>query len=140
MAANDFLYASLPSEQDLPVKNTHATIAIASGDVVILDVSHLISATQGHIGVVQGTSASVAVFGVAMEAIAVGKIGRARPLGPVVQCVASAAITTGTHVMASTVGKVATQTTAAAQIGLALTTTSADLDKVLVMLMGAKNA
>lgn len=140
MAANDFLYASLPSEQDIPCKNTEASTALAAGDVVKLDTGHLISGTQGHIGVLQGTAAAVGVIGVAMEAIPAGKIGRVRPLGPVVQCVTSAAVTCGTHVAASTVGKVATQTAGQTQVGLALTTTTADLDRVLVMLTGAKNA
>lgn len=139
MAANDFLYASLPSEQDIPCKNTDAT-AIAAGDVVKSDATNVVSGTQPIIGVLQGTAAAVNLVGVAMEAIAIGKVGRVRPLGPVVQVVASAAITAGVHVAAAAAGKVAAQTAGQTQIGLSLTAAGANLDKVLVMLTGAKNA
>jgi hypothetical protein len=139
MAANDFFYASLPSEQDIACKNTDVT-AIAAGDVVKSDATNVVSGTQPTVGVLQGTVAAVNLVGVAMEAIAVGKTGRVRPLGPVVQCVASAAITAGTHVAAAASGKVATQTAGQTQLGLALTAAGANADKVLVMLFGAKNA
>lgn len=139
MAANDFLYSSLPSEQDIACKNTDV-VAIAAGDVVKSDATNVVSGTQPVIGVLQGTVAAVNLVGVALEAIAVGKTGRVRPLGPVVQVVASAAITAGVHVAAAASGKVAAQTAGQTQLGLSLTAAAANLDKVLVMLTGAKNA
>lgn len=139
MAANDFIYASMPSELDIAAKNTDA-VAIAAGDVVKLDTTNVVSGTQGHIGVLQGTVAAVNLVGIAMEAMAVGKIGRVRPLGPVVQAVASAAIAAGIHVAAAASGKVAAQTAGQTQLGLSLTAAASNNDKILLMLCGAKNA
>jgi hypothetical protein len=139
MAANDFVYASLPSEQDIPAKNTDV-VALAAGDVVKLDTTNVVSGTQASIGVLQGTAAAVSLVGIAMEAIPVGKTGRIRPLGPVVQVVASAAIAAGVHVAAAASGRVATQSAGQTQLGLSLTAAGAGADKLLVMLTGAKNA
>ena len=106
MAANDFLYAQTASPFDLACKNTDST-DLAAGNVVKLDTTNVVSGTQPTIGALQGTAASIAAFGVCIDAIPQGKTGRVRALGPVVQCVASGAITAGVAVAASTAGKVA---------------------------------
>lgn len=140
MAANDVQHATIPLASDLSVKNTEASADIAVNTVVKLDASNLVSATQPYPGVVIATTDDVAL-GVTLEAIPNGKTGRIRPIG-VVTCICSAAITAGAQVQASTVGKVKTLVAAKPQVGQALTTTTTDGDRLLVMLngLGAKNA
>lgn len=137
MAVTDFQWASIPCPYDLAVKNTEASTTIAAGNVVKLDTSNLLSGTQGNFGVLQGTADAIP-FGVAMESIAAGKSGRARPMGPVVQATASGAITAGTSVQADSAGKVKTAVTDKAALGVALTTTTTDGDPILVMLQAAE--
>jgi len=138
MAAT-FIYARVPLQSDLAVKNTDVT-AITQGQAVKIDASNLLSATQGHPGVVICTTDDV-VDGVALEAIPVGGFGRIACAG-VVRCTASAAITGGAQVQASTTGKVKTLVAAKPQVGKALEAAAADGDYVHVLLngLGAKNA
>lgn len=139
MAANDFIQATIPMPGDIACKNTEASTDLAAGDVVKLDTSNVVSGTQGTFGVLQGTAAAQPI-GVAIEAITHGKIGRVRPLGAVVWCVASASTAAGLILAASSSGKVAAQTSGQTQLGLSLTAAAADGDRILVMLFGGKNA
>lgn len=139
MAANDFIYASMPSELDMPIKNTDV-VAFAAGDVVKVDTANPVSGTQGVIGALRGTAAAVNSLGVCMEAIPIGQQGRIRPLGPVVPVTASAAIAAGVLLAPAASGQVAAQGAAGAQIGLSLTAAAAANDKLLMMMIGAKNA
>lgn len=138
MAANDFVYASTPLASDLTVKNTEASADIAAGNVVKLDTTNVVSGSQRHIGALLGTAAAYPL-GVAMENIPNGKTGRVRPIG-VAQVVASGAITAGAVVAAGASAKVAAQSAGQAQLGVALTATAADGDKLLVAISIAKNA
>lgn len=138
MAANDFVYASVPLPGDLGCKNTDI-IQINAGDVVKLDAANPISAAQPISGVLQGTGAATPIYGVAMENIPVGKTGRIRPHG-IAQCVASAAIAVGVEVTSAAAGQVATAGAAARQLGIALTAAAAINDKILVDIRVAKNA
>lgn len=138
MAANDFVYASVPLPTDIGCKNTDVT-QINSGDVVKLDAANPISAASPISGVLQGTGAATPIYGVAMENIPVGKSGRIRTAG-IAQVVASAAISVGAEVTSAASGQVATAGAAARQLGYALTAAGAGADKILVHIHIAKNA
>ena len=137
MAANDFIYASTPLPGDIAVKNTDS-VDFAAGNIVKLDATNVVSGTQATYGALRATTDDYPL-GVVMETIAQGKTGRVRPHG-VAQVVASAAITAGAVVQASTVGKVVTAAAAKPQVGQALTAAGADGDKLLVAIAIAKNA
>jgi hypothetical protein len=139
MAANDFSYASIPLATDVAVKNTEASADIPAGSVVKLDATKPISGTQGVPGVLLTTASTEYPLGVAMETIKNGKQGLVRPIG-VAQVVANAAVAVGAVVMPGASGKVATQTAAKPQVGIALTATAADNDKLLVLIQPAFNA
>lgn len=140
MALSDFKYARQPAwgAGDLPVTNTD-TGAIAAGDIVTLDTSHLMSTTSPTVGVKQA-AADAQPLGVAIDAIPAGAQGRIATLG-VIKVVASGAITAGAIVQADNSGKVKTTAGAKPQVGVALWTTTTDGDPLLVWLqLGAKNA
>jgi hypothetical protein len=139
MAANDFIYASVPLASDLEFTNTETSTAIVAGNVVKIDATNVVSGTQPTFGGLQGTAAATGLLGIAMEAIPVGKTGRVRPFG-VAQAVASGAITAGAVVAAGSTGKVAAQTSGQAQLGYALTTVTTDGDKILILVSLARNA
>lgn len=138
MAANDFDYARQPMfTGEISVKNASGTDLVA-GNLVKLDAANPVSATQPLPGVARTTTDEYP-FGVCLEAIPNGKSGRVAIAG-IAQVVASAAITAGATVQASTVGKVVTAAAAKPQIGQALTAAGADGDKLLIVISIAKNA
>jgi hypothetical protein len=139
MAANDYQYARTPKPSDIGVA-VYGGTAITTGLCVTLDTGNLMP-TKPIIGVQRSTTDDN-ILGVAVENIAAsGGQGRvACGDGDIVQCVASGAITAGTYVQAGANGKVATAGAAKPLVGLALTTTTADNDLILVMLRISKNA
>lgn len=139
MATTDFQWGRIPVPgADRSVKNTDGTNDIAAGNVVTIDASNPMSGTQGVPGVTRGTTDDYA-FGVAVEAIPKGAIGRVQCLG-VIQVVASAGITAGAVVQADASGQVKTQVATKAQLGQALTGASGSGDLVWVALSIARNA
>lgn len=136
--------ASTPAYFDLPVKN-YGVSTLSANLAVIIDTSNVVSPTSTNdaIGVAVPGSAGVPVLGVTLADIPAGATGLVRVVGvAAVKCEGS--ITAGTLVQASTtsskVGWAKAQTSATAQIGMAVSS-STDGELILVALgVGAKNA
>lgn len=137
MAANDFVYASVPLASDLAVKNTDV-VDIKAGNLVKIDAANPVSGTQPIPGVLVGTAGAYCPA-VAIENIPVGKNGRVRPLG-VAPVVASGVIAAGAVISPAANGQVAAQAAAGIQIGIALTAAAALNDTILALIQPAKNA
>lgn len=140
MAANDFQYAREPVfTGEIAVKNTTGSgTLLAAGTTVKIDTSNLLSGTQYSPGVIAVTDDDAAL-GVLIENIADGKVGRCAVAG-VAQAICSAAITAGAFVQASSTGKVKTNAGAKKTLGMALTSTGASGDMLLVLISQAANA
>lgn len=139
MAATDFDWASTYGGLDVTVKNTDS-VSLAAYTAVKIDATNILSGTQQHIGVLQ-TTTDDKIVGFMLETVAVGKTGRVRFIfSAIARGVASAAITAGGYVQASTVGKVKAAGTAKPGAGMALTTTASDGDPLLIGVGGALNA
>lgn len=124
MATTDFQWGRIPVQGgDVSVKNTDGTNDLKAGDLVTIDTGNLMSSTQPVPGVVRSTTDDY-TFGVAIESIPKGSIGRVQTLG-IVQVVASGAITANTTVEADANGQVKTCAGGKPQAGLALTGTAA---------------
>lgn len=121
------------------VVNTSTTVNIASGDVVKIDTSNPMSATQSGIGVIQTTASGDTAYGVAIEAIPIGAQGRVQRafLAPVV---ASAAIAVGAFVDATAAGQVVTHVATHAHVGQAVTAAGAAGDPLMIEVSIAPNA
>lgn len=120
---------------DLAFKN-YTGADIAAGIAVKLDAANPPNTNVAG-GVILPTS-DVDAFGVTMEILPAGKIGRVR-VGGVVVATASATITYGDVLMADAAGKVLPQTAGKCQIGRALSSAVAG-DAVNVHIAVAKNA
>lgn len=133
-AATDFQDARYPlGVQEFPIKNTDV-VAMVPGQVVKLDTAHLMSTTQGQVGVILCTGVTDTPLGVIIEDIPVGGQGRMQVVGAA-WCIASGAITAGAVVGASsTAGDVIAYTTTDPYLGVALSTATNAADPVLVMI------
>lgn len=149
MAIN-FQGASAPSYSDFTFKNYNASTDIGANLAVKLDTTNVLDGTDNGTwgavdtpGVIPVTGDGDIVVGVTMETIKAGGVGRVRTAG-IASMSADGAITAGAAVMASSaggkVGFAKAQTAGKAQIGIALNTTSADSEPVLVLVSLAKNA
>ena len=124
------------------------TGAIAAGQAVIVDATNSLTTTAftGFTAGLPAVGVKVAgagayIFGIAIEAIAIGAQGRIRRIGIALCSATAAVITAGDVVKAGASGNVLSTSAGAAQIGQALNTTSGTLaDPVLVALDIAKNA
>lgn len=140
MATTDFDWARIPigPNGDIPVKNTDSSNDLVVGNVVTIDASNPMSATQQAPGVKLGANNDFA-FGVVVEAIARNAYGRVQILG-IAPVVASAAITAGAVIQAAASGKVVTQSSGQPQLGQALTAAAANNDIIMARIAIAKNA
>jgi hypothetical protein len=141
MAATDFQTARIPlGVQEFPVKNTDA-VAMVTGQVVKLDTAHLMSASQGQVGVLLCTVVTDRPLGIVIEAIPVNGQGRMQIVGAA-WAIAAAAITAGSVVGASgaTAGDVIAYTATDPYIGVALTAAVNAADPVLVLIQPGTTA
>jgi len=125
---------------DFPVKNSSGS-AIPVNSLVALDANAVSAATPTVGVVIAPTGNGTLPFGVAVETIPAGAQGRVQVLdGTAVWCIVDGAgnITQGTQVMpsATVAGAVMTWTTGITKslVGVALSSTTATADPVLVML------
>lgn len=141
MAANDFVLAYQPNLTGMiSVKNTDGTNDLNSGDFCKLDTANPLSATNPFVCVVRANANTDAPIFVCIDNIPKTKAGRVSAGGPVVRCVAGAAITAGVELMATTSGQVIAQTAGLRQVGYALTPAAALGDQILMLQSAAKNA
>lgn len=135
--------SSTPSYGDFPFKN-YSGSTISANLAVIIDTSNVVSptGTNNAAGIAVPGSAGVPVVGVTVVDIAAGATGLVRTSGiALIKC--EGTITAGTMVQVSTtsskVGWAKAQTSATAQIGMAVTS-STDGELIAVLLQPAKNA
>jgi hypothetical protein len=150
MAVN-FQGAGVPGATDYVFRNYHASVDIPAHVYVSVDAVNVLqgaaNATWGlvdTVGVVVVASEGDPVVGVTMEVIKAGATGRVRCFGPIAPMLSDGVIAANAFVQASAtalkVGYAKAAGSADASGGLALNTTAADGDTVLVMLGTAKNA
>lgn len=127
MAATDLYVGRQPlGVQDWSVFNSSGS-AMVSGTTVKVDTAHLLSATQGAVGVIPTAANGDEAFGVLIENIPAGAYGRVQVVdGTGVWALSDATgVTAGTQVMPSaTAGTVTTWTTGPTThtvVGVALT-------------------
>ncbi|MFI0433148.1 MAG: capsid cement protein [Candidatus Nanopelagicales bacterium] len=135
--------SSTPSLGDFPFKN-YGGSTVAANLAVIIDTSNVVSptGTNNAAGIALPGSAGVSVVGVTTADIAAGATGIVRTSGiALIKC--EGAITAGTMVQASAtalkVGWAKAHSAAAAQIGMAITS-STEGELIAVLLQPAKNA
>ena len=141
MAATDFQNARYPlGVSEFPVKNTDIT-AMVAGMVVKLDTVHLMSASQGQVGVLICTAVTDRPLGIVIEAIPVNGQGRLQVAGAA-WAIAAAAITAGAVVGASgaTAGDVIAYTATDPYVGVALTAAVNAADPILVLIQPGTTA
>lgn len=142
MAATDFLNARIPlGVAEWSVKNTSGA-TLVSGATVKLDAANPLSATQPEVGVIGTSAVGDMPFGVLVEAIPAGGIGRCQVSGGSgVWAIALGAISAGAVVGGSaTLGQITTYTAANPSLGIALTAAVNAADTILVKLEISKNA
>jgi hypothetical protein len=124
---------------DISVKNTSGS-ALAPGQVVKLDTSNPMSATQPQPGVVLTSAVADYPYGVVVENIPVNGQGRVQIEGQV-QCIAAGAVSVGAIVGASTTaGDVTTYTAANPSLGQAVTVAVNAADPIFIRISVSKNA
>lgn len=121
MANNDFQYAGMPigPGSDVSVQNTDVT-DMTSGQIVKLDTAHPFSATQANVGILKTTTDDYP-YGVLIENIPVGQVGRCRISGKVVLAAGSAnagVITIGDIIQCDATSQAKTRVTLKAAIGV----------------------
>lgn len=133
MAATDFFTGRYPlNVTEWPVKNTSGS-AMTSGQVVKLDASNVLGATQPEVAVVLTSANNDTPFGILVENIPAGGVGRCQVLGGAVAFGDATAIAAGAQVMPSTTaGEVTLWSTGHAVLGVACSTTANAGDPVLV--------
>jgi len=141
-AASDLVWGSgFPiTGGDVPVKNTSGS-ALTAGQLVKLDTSNPISASQPFMGIVLTSAVADFPFGFLVENIPIAGTGRCRIEGIAVG-IAVGAITVGTIVGASaaTSGDVVAYTATDPSVGQICNTTTAAADPALVRMAVSRNA
>lgn len=140
-AASDLVWGSgFPiTGGDVPVKNTSGG-ALTSGQLVKLDASNPLSASQPFMGVVATAAVTDYPFGFLVENVPTGATGRCRIEGIAVG-IALGAVTVGAVVGASaTAGQVTTYTPTDPSVGQACSTTTTAADPILVRMAVSRNA
>jgi len=132
MAATDFVWGRIPLQgADMPYKNTSGA-AITAGQVLKLDATNVIGATQPQVGMVLPSATTDVPDGFAVENVPIGGQGRVQTEGLAIG-IASGAISAGASVMpAATLGQVSPWTASNAQAGKAWSTTTTAGDPILI--------